>query len=392
MNLAVVAQYQKLDEKFISQYLLRPELLGVVCQFQRLSSEFILANIAPNADLVKRLGHRILQYQILTNEVIRHPNVWDFVRANAVNIEYFLKYQHYSCETFKELVDTVRGGDESILKHLYNIVLIRASHSVVIGNPRTLFWPEEDIRDSLMPHVDFEALVSDSKFPLTQEDLAIVIDRFADRIPWYLTIKHNALTEEQILKAYAGKHMGAIHWWLALSNPRPKNMQFSPSFIKEHEAKKNWWKYLGTEQVAPFYEACMEVIEMGPNYDKALNNPSRNNIRTFLKDFVDKADWGTILRFHTLDEWFIRIFARFANRIDKYWWKICRYQTLNEKFIRANLDKMDITIVLSYQKLSPALLNDLADFLTPENWEYVAKFQELTPEFKEKYAAQLKRN
>lgn len=390
VNLVLIAQYQTVDEAFVTKFLMRPDLLPVVCQHQKLSASFLLKEICENNDLVYKLGHKIVQYQVLTNDVIRHPNLWRFISGKMDNIELFLKYQHYSLETFKELVATISGQDPESVKNrqrLYNIVVLRASHSVVIGNPRTLFWPEEHITEELLPHVDFELLVSDSTHPLTPEDLKIVLDRFSDRIPWYITIKYNTLTEEQILKASAEKRMGAIHWWLALTNSRPKNAQFSAAFVKEHAEKKNWWKYLPTDQVKTFYEACIEVIQMGPSYDKALNNPSRNNIRTFLKDFVEKADWGYILRYHQLDEWFIRIFSHFANRIDKYWWKICRYQKLNESFIRANLDKVDLIILISNQKLSMSLLEEIVPFLDATGWEYVTKFQDLTPEFKQKYLA-----
>jgi hypothetical protein len=356
VNLPVVLRFQKLSTEFL-QKITDPTLVDQICQYQKLSREFIL----------KMTDHTRHMTKLLRYQTVKFTDFELVIRSDINNIIGFVKYQQYDDVL---LANLVAGLKDTVVTELYNAVLLRTLKPA--RDPSALFWSNEIVEEAVMPKVDWDTLVTFC----TLEEASILLTRYPTKIPWYILIKNQNLSERQILDASAAGYIGAIEWWMALTKARPADMALSDNFLKEHAQKKIWWNYIQPGAKEKFYESCMGVLVMGEEYDKASDNRSgRNNIRTFLRDFVKQADWKHILRFTQLEEWFIRIFSHFAKEIDMFWWKICTYQQLSERFIKSNLEKMDLNVIVANQKLSQEFLNELSPYFDDDAWDKVKKYQ-----------------
>ena len=97
-----------------------------------------------------------------------------------------------------------------------------------------------------------------------------------------------------------------------------------------------------------------------------------------------KEDWAAISADPSLDEGFIREFA------DKVVWRIiAEKQDLSESFIEANIDRfndpatgsLDLTAILTKQKLSENFLRKYADKFKWSDWKVLSSCQKLSEKF-----------
>jgi hypothetical protein len=250
-----------------------------------------------------------------------------------------------------------------------------------------LDWPQEDV-DLVAEQLDWFTL---SNRTLTDAEVSAVITKYPQHVHWYFFLKNNALTEAQIEQVSATKRIGAIEWWVLLTVKRPENMKFSENFVCKHKNRKNWWKFIHPDNQKTFFQQCLESLypagsapSTGPS-----NGGQKDQLAIFLNEFVKEGDWNTILRHEELEEWFIRLFGHFSDRIPMYWWKICRYQKLPMSFIKSSLEKLDMNVVLAYQQLTPEFLEEYAPFFETDAWDKVAKYQPLTAAFVDMHASNL---
>lgn len=389
VNLALVAQHQELTELFIRSFIYdkhhhetvmnNPSLLNVfsqVCLHQKLSNEFIHEYIED----VKPLAMELLINQQMNETTIVSKFV-PLMKQNFLLLGAFVEKQQFTkqfLDNFLKNLELSEKEFKELKQNLTQTVFLRC----IEDNKSTthLNWTFDEVEE-LSKEIDWITIASKK---LTPSQLSALITKYPSLLPWYILIKNNKLTESMLLDAYEAKQIGAIEWWLALST-----YQYSESFAETHKNKKLWWEYIPESNRKKFFEDCLNVLEVGPEYD---NDPSlenertaRKNLRTFLHDFVEKADWKLILATKQLDEWFIRIFSHFAFKIDMFWWKISRYQKLTEPFIKKYLNKMDLSIVLGYQVLSQEYIEELTPFCNDDCWDKIWKFQKVDDEFRKKY-------
>lgn len=355
VNMALIMQYQKLSVKFIQEYVYNgihhdifcKECFKIACQYQKLDDTFICTQMMDVEPFVSLL----LTFQKLSEDTIMSMFVPLIQKYDSL-LRAFVVSQQFSKIFLENLLGTIKvlksEEDFKILNDQLNTTLFLRG---ICGN---LSWNMVDI-DNLSTQIDWVAISSQH---VTDDQLNALISKYPSKLPWYILIKNHFLSENVLLDAYANNYIGAIEWWLALTT-----YKYSESFAKTHEDKKFWWKHISETKRMQFYEDCLNVVTLGDEFDNIpdLENEktSRKNLRTFLNDFVEKADWAHILRYEPLDEWFIRIFSHFEKKIDMFYWKVARYQKLSEPFIRKYIDKFDLSIVIGYQTLSQEYIEEL---------------------------------
>jgi len=278
--------------------------------------------------------------------------------------------QVYSIELFKRIVEAF-PDHENWRKILWGILYLRAL--VPFGDDKHMGFSPATIAMEIVPNVDWHLL---AECDLTPVQIDSLIENAHQNITWYPFIKKHVMTEEQIEKLDEKGVLGAIEWWLVLTAQRSEGSELTHHFITKHKPKTKWWARI--TDVRAFYTKCLEALNNLDNIDgpDAPTIGSRTNLRMFLRDFVNYADWKDILKNEKLPEWFMRLFGNDQFDIDLYYWKLSRYQTeLSPKFIEKNLDKLDLHTLLIYQKLELDFLANHCDFFTEEQWEIVSKNQ-----------------
>lgn len=403
VDLQLVAKYQTVDTDFVRKYLNTPALLQIACQFQKLNNKFLEELFTDQVQL-QTLGNRLLRYQQLG--ILMETDMFtNWLLANPQHVPTFLKYQKFDYPLMRKILDGMPLVNESstadrakLLRPFYNVVFLRTLHNP--DHDEYLDWPVTLVESEVAPNVNWETVVSSPDISLTTAQIDNMIARYAKQIPWYIFVKNNHLSEAQLTKVHESRLIGAIHWWIILTNKRPKGMEFSDTFMNTHRDKQKWWCYIPKEMAESFYASCIEVIRIGSEYDSTLQNVNRNSVRTFLQDFVAQADWPNILRYEPLEEWFIRIFQNYADRIDNglFWWKVARYQKLTPGFINRHMENLSghLNILLGYQKVTSKFLEDNAPFFDDDSWDKVRQSQNdalagCSEEFKQTYAQFLSR-
>ena len=422
VDLPIVVKHQTLEESFMIQYCLPfRETVHEMCKTQKLTTAMMKTYF--NQLNIRRL----VKYQTLDNEltlkclerfVFREPPVQTVSAADMLKhlssgmgtvssvdtsvddnsvllpetesdadkryrvANSLVNSQVYSIELFKQIVAAF-PDHENWRNILWCNLYLRTL--TPFGDDAHMGFSENTITQEVMPNVNWDLI---AECELDANQINALIDNSSQYITWYLFIKKHTLTEEQIIRLDATGVLTAIEWWLVLTTKRPEDKELSTTFVAEHKNRTTWWKQI--TDVGPFYTKCLEALNNLDNIDvDAITIGSRTNLRTFLRDYVNDADWKNILKNEELPEWFIRLFGHESFTIDLYWWKISRYQKLGMKNIRKNLENLDLHTLLGNQDLDMEFLEDKCPFFTEEQWNIVARGQKLTPEFIDAHKDQL---
>jgi hypothetical protein len=372
VSLSLIVRYQKLSEEFLLSTLsgCDKETLIELCSYQTINRTMIVM-LMDSSILTEKTKYKIiaaiLQYQKLDQKdlldilqwIVSPARVSTLSLRSACELRYFtlaFNNQTYDYETFIEMLAI---APEQVKPDAYISLFLR-------------YLVQDTDTTNLVDKIDWYKLSSRTLKPDEVFTLLRPERDYNKKICWYFFLKNNHLEEDVIESELVQSNIGAIEWWLLLSG------KHSEQFMSRHKDKKNWWKFIPVEEQAEFFQNCLESIT-------DLN--SEHQLPMFLRDFVTQSDWAYILRYEALDEWFIRLFQHFEKDIPLFWWKICRYQKLPETFIRKHMANLDLNIVLTHQVLSMEFIEEYVPFFEDDCWDKVKKFQTLTGEFCNKYAA-----
>lgn len=294
-----------------------------------------------------------------------------------------LEKQDYSLELARQIIDSMPTTNRR--KVLWNTVFLRTL--APIGNDAYLGFSLETVAEQIVPNVDWVAMAD---IELSQSQLEYVINLAADRMPWYLYIKRNELSESQIISLQNAGKIDAITWWRILTVSRKTPL--SHSFIATYGDRKKWWNYVNG---VTFYTTCLQALDNVDTIEVEGTNlepiASKADIRAFLQDFARATKWHAFLQEELLPEWFLQIFgsAQLVKHIPKYWWYVARWQVLPQKFIERNASHLDLQMLLTYQTVTEEFIRDKVPFFTPENWKSINTRQTVSDAFREEFATQL---
>jgi len=411
LSLDMVATYQKVSEFFIETYLLpekNQKIADIVASQQKMSIEFIIAHKG-YLPLLKLLKCQDLPQEFIEDNI--YPIMEDMkVPTLKKTVETILRNQNINGEFANRLITKVVTSVQAvevdlrdISQELWQIIFLRitecADGSSVHSSVKSLDWHDR-------AHAKVQARINwmqIAKTKLSAHHVNLFLQRFARKIPLYTFLRYNPVTIDQVKSLESQGLLGPMEWWSLLTahtKKLPKDDRLPDEYISKMKDRLNWWKYTDTSTIAKFYEQCLQAIKLvgseykvtvpesfdedvpfSDTFDASNKETYLYDLRKFLHDFVKDADWGAILRYEKLDEWFIRLFSNFADKIDMFWWKVARYQTLNRKFIETYVDRMDINILIGYQQLPMDLLESYSPFFEEDAWDKVAKYQKLTIEF-----------
>ena len=260
-----------------------------------------------------------------------------------------------------------------------------------MGSNKYLGISADTVMQEILPNVNWN-MVAECNLESAQIDA--IVSNTPEYIPWYTFVKKHQLTEEQITKLDVEGYLTHMTWWTVLNGntDREDGKKLSELFMRRHAAKLLWIPQV--TDTAAFYQAWMKAKDNVDNIDvDSITDPRERHllaeIRSFLPTYVEKADWRKILREVELPEWAMRIFAEYSDKIDMYWWKISRWQKLKQPFINKHIDKLDLQIILAYQDVTDEFLREKCVFFTEENWDAVARHQNLSEQFLSDYADNL---
>jgi hypothetical protein len=417
MDMGLVLLYQQVSEDFLNEFVVQDEkLMKIAVKTQKLSMQFINKHIAVLSTR-KVLKHQVLTTEFLKTELDFIMRTMD-VKQIMETVSVVLKNQEVDFETCNMLIGKMCGElqkvgrNERTINNLtydsWMLVFLRLNSrgGDHFNNIRSLKWKSK-YRTKVRSRLNWMRI---AKNTLSPGHVERCLTRYIKNVPLYTFLRHNAITEDLARKLHASDHLGVMEWWVILieDSKRVESERFSERFRNAHADRLLWWKYVSTnaDTVTQFYQDCLHVINMDAEGSEDENVPTdikgdrdntsmsfsevdantprkvyRYDLKRFLNDFVRDANWGHILRYEQLDEWFIRLFANFDDRIEMFWWKIARYQKLSIKFIRKHIMQMDVNIVLGYQRLDEPLIRDLAPFFEEDAWDKVARYQPVSPEF-----------
>lgn len=294
-----------------------------------------------------------------------------------------LEKQDYSLDLARQIIDSIPNAARK--RTLWNTVFLRTL--APIGSDSYLGCSTETVVEQVVPNVNWDA-IAETKLTATQLDG--IISMAADRMPWYLYLKKNQLSEAHITALHNADKIDAITWWRLLTNSRETPL--GHAFMANYGDRKKWWNYVNGAQ---FYAASLQALDNVDTIDVEGTNlapiASKADLRAFLNDFVLATKWQTLLQDELLPEWFLQVFAHklLVNRIPKYWWSIARWQNLTQKFIERNVANLGLQMVLTYQTVSEEFIRSKLEFFTPENWKTINTRQNLSDEFRAEFAGQL---
>jgi len=362
----IVLRYQKLSDEFIDKHCLSSEAkMVVICQYQCLGPE-LLRRMVCSSETSLDILEVIFQYQNLGDLI---PDALRNVAERPVEsdiqfecMENMFLCQKFGHTVFQQMLEITRPKmTETVERDLWISIFVRC----ISGS---LGFSAEEMAP-IVNLVDWHRVSNRRWNPAA---LAGLVSGYADKICWYSVLQNNALTETQIEDLAEHGHIGAIEWWAVL------NQNYSKEFLTQHAEKSKWWRFISSSASGDLFRAGLENI-------KGIAPREQNYLLDFLINFAKKGDWLNILKDEPLPEWFIRLFQNFAEVIPMFWWKICRYQQLSETFIRFYIEKIDMAVILAYQLLSEEFLEEQCGFFDDDAWHRVAKYQTLSPAFREKY-------
>jgi len=430
VDLPIIIKNQKLSEDFLSAFCIPYiQARNEICRSQKLSSGFINTHF-DQLDLRKLLKYQhmdeltlvrccergiftktsrptvasVISGLVLTQDVtvVTSDDVLNapveatvsapvLVEESNKDAERRMRYantlmqnQVYSIELATRIINSFTNMQ--LRKLLWCNVFIRSL--VPVGNDLYLGFSPETISEQVLPNVNWDIIANDST--LTPAQLDGIIEVAGNNMPWYLYVKKHQLGEHQIEHLHEAGLLDASTWWRIITAKR--TTAFSHGFLSKFENRKHWWNFVSTGE---FYTACLQAMDNVDNINvEGSNLPqirSRTDIRSFLSDFVTTADWKQILHDEILPEWFVQLFGhpQLFPKINLYWWNVCRWQPLTQKFIDRNITKLDLQVLLTYQKVDEAFLRNHMPFFTAENWKMIAECQNLSDEFRVEFSTQL---
>jgi hypothetical protein len=297
----------------------------------------------------------------------------------------FVDHQIYSMELAQRVIDSFPNPKWREI--LWCNVFVRTL--TPIGDDSYLGFSTDTIMSQVIPLINWDIIVT--KTQLTDAQLDKVIEMASTLIPWYLYIKKHVLTESQIEGLNTAGVLDALTWWQLLTIKR--KTPFSHTFTTKYEARKQWWNFINDPK--EFYTSCLQALDNLDSIDVTGTNlpqiRSREDIRSFLTDFIAGTEWPQILHYEILPEWFIQLFghARLHPKINLFWWNIGRWSTLTQTFIDRNITNLDLQIVLTHQIVTEEFLREKSPFFTPENWKTITERQNISNEFRITFAEQL---
>jgi hypothetical protein len=426
VDLRLVIQHQKVSEEFVREFAMEDSKLAkIAAETQTLSPEFIM-KYKDRMPINKLLKYQVLPESFMQSEIV--PILADMKVSRLMEtVSIILKNQKVEYDTAEKLIVRMgkalrkSGRSDQTVKNItfdsWMIIFLRLNSdgSQACDNIKSLKWGSR-YRTKVRSRLNWTRIAKNKLSPVHVERC---LTRYIKNVPLYTFFKNNPATEERIRALDFEEHLGVMEWWVLLTENKKRSdedpKKLSDTFAAFYADRMNWWKYVQQNTLLQFYEDCLRVIHMDDDHSEDENTSEQNDddendehslslseadiegvsgistgkvrkifhydLKRFLTDFVRDADWGNILRYEKLDEWFIRLFSNFEKKIDMFWWKVARYQTLSTKFITKHLAHLDVNILLGYQKLDESVIRTLAPFFDEDGWDKVAKFQPISGDF-----------
>lgn len=382
LDLRKLLKYQRMDEQTLTRCCER----GIFTKATRPTVASVISGLMLSQDVTVVTSDAVLNAPV--QEAEPQPVVEEPIKDAERRLRYantLMQNQVYSIDLATRIINSFPNTQWR--KLLWCNVFVRSLEPV--GNDLYLGFSPETVSSQVLPNVNWDIIANDST--LTPVQLDGIIEVAGDKMPWYLYVKKNQLGEPQIEHLHDAGLLDAITWWRIITAKR--NTVFSHEFLSKFENRKYWWNFVPA--TGEFYAACLQALDNVDNINvEGSNLPqirSRADIRSFLTDFTASAEWKKILHDEILPEWFIQLFghAQLSSKINLFWWNICRWQPLTQKFIDRNITKLDLQVLLTYQKVDEAFLRNHMAFFTPENWKMISAHQNLSDEFRAEFSKQL---
>ena len=307
-----------------------------------------------------------------------------FIMANAL-----VNNQVYNMTMFLNIVDAFPNHPRW-QEVLWGNVFLRTLNP--IGSTKYLGLSAQTVLVDIMPHINWNMVAECNLEPEQVNSIITSIELLGEHIPWHIFVRKHLLTEEQIITIDESGCLNHMTWWTILNDntDREDDKKMNGNFTRKHADRLLWIPQV-TEPAA-FYQAWLKAKDNVDNIDADIDAAEQHmlaEIRDFMPAYVAKADWRKILREVQLPEWALRVFAEYSRKIDMYWWKISRWQKLTQSYIDKHIADLDLQIVLGYQNVTEEFLREKSPFFSEENWDAVARHQNMTTQFMEDFTDNL---
>lgn len=390
----ILVKTQTLSESFIESHLtLTKDILNLVFEYQKLTLPFIqkyMFSVDQSIVLHKELDEKTIK-KVLD---FTHTQGVDSYKSSLISVSKNQMFGYTFLDDISmvvvdrsvvsettETTETTETStivdlrdDKKFIKKFYTNIFMRTLDP---EDQHFINWTTDIVMKYLIPEISWFEICHIHLNP-NQIDSVIELgtsSEYKRMIPWYVLMRHNTITIDQVNTAVKNQLFGAIELWFAVTT---YNLDDEIAIANYHK----WWLYISDDQKAGFVSMCLDSITFTSKYNLTMIELERKNvIGMFLTDYISKTNWTTLLREEQLPEWMISIFGQLSSIINHnlngvdYWWKVSRYQTLSPEFIRNNIDDLDLLTIMTWQKVPHDLIIELQEFMDIECINAAVQYQ-----------------
>jgi len=371
VDMELLIKNQKLPEFFIEKLVNSdPEFLEIVFKYQKLSEYLIksfITNVSPETVMSQELSEKLILDVVNVARLQQNVDVFKEVLLKMCDTQKFgsqfldeidLRTRTPSrdnidtslTEQSTHIHDTVNlRENKEFMRKLYTKLFMRTLDP---EDPNWINWDLQVVNECITPFLSWSTIVR-QRFTETQIDSLITMAKDSDykhTISWYVLLRYNTFTQKQLEVAINTGLFGAVEAWLSTIV-----CKLDVDFANKMQKYKKWWNHVESDKIPEFSRLCMECIEISSEYDDCIDDEyieKKNSILLFIKDFIYNTDWTTLLRDEKLPEWFIWVFGKASDKINRklngvdYWWKISRYQSLSSEFIKFHINNSPYGVII----------------------------------------------